>query len=259
MASNIIQRTIPGFWSSANDDIEFVFDFTPEPIDSVVDVVSGSVSEGKIRINLQDEFLPVPAPGDRVYIASGIYKGLYTIDSVIGNAAIIIDTPYIGAVVSNADNIYHLRVPVFNLYKGYKVGELFETDLPYSLVTSIRPSVLFDSLELPYLSINVKGIAMYLFSIVPKTDHVDNVDFSMFNVIRFLWDDVFTVGSVVNYVNILNSAITNEELNERYLVYGYYLTPIDKPLIFTDGVTFATRFDRNVYPVFEKIINGDLQ
>ncbi len=259
MASNIIQRTIPSFWSSAHDDIIFEFDFTPEAIDSIIDEVAGSVSSGNARVNLQDAFDPVPVPGDRVYISTGAYTGIHTIVSVTGDSSIVIDTPFIGSVVSNAHNVYHLRVPEFNFYKGYDVSEFFTGSTPLTLVATLIPSVIFDSDNLPYLLIDVKGLAMRLFTIATKSDTVDNIDFAIYNVIRFKWDDQVTVGTYFNYVNVLNCAITNDELNERYLVRGYYLTPIDKPIIFSEGTTFTSKFDGDRVPVLEKYINGILQ
>lgn len=255
MASNIAQNTIPPLWSSANDDVIYNFSFNPYAIDSVTD------DGGNASINLQIDFDVTPVPGEYIYILSNVYIGTFKILSVAGTSAVTIDTAYISNITSNLYNCYHLRVPVFSFYKGFKIGEEFPTDLPYTKVVDIKPSVLYDNSGLPYLEINVKGLTKRMFKIVSNTV-ANSVDFSMFNAIRLVWDGISTIktASYIDYTLVLNSAITTEELTLNYLAGGIYLNPIDAKLAASSGVTFGSIFEgffsEIQYPVVHKFING---
>lgn len=267
MASNVTQNTIPGLWSSANDDVIYNFTFNQYSIDSVQD------NGGNARVHLQNEFDVIPVPGEYIYILSNVYIGTFKILSVVGDSVVTIDTTYISTISSNVYNCYHLRVPVFSFYKGFKSGEQFPSDLPYTKVVDIKPSILYDELGLPYLEINVKGLTRRLFTIAPNTV-ANSTDFSMFNAIRFIWDGISTIQKTGMEWNLVcNCAITTDELIESYTSVGkyntldasvMYLQPIDKPFIATQGVTFASAFSLvvinllvvEIYPVVFKFING---
>lgn len=267
MASNISQNTIPSLWSSANDDVIYNFSFNTYAIDSITD------DGGNAKINLQNEFDVVPVPGEYIYILSNVYVGTFKILTVAGDSSVTIDTPYISSISSNVYNCYHLRVPVFSFYKGFKTGEEFPSDLPYTKVVDLKPSVLYDTSGLPYLEINVKGLTKRLFKIVSNTV-ANSTDFSMFNAIRIIWDNISTIlENNVEYNLVCNCALTNEDLIENYTSVGLYnpfnssvryLQPVDKPFIATQGVTFASAFafvviniiTAEAFPVVFKFING---
>lgn len=268
MPSNISQNTTPSFWSSANDDVIFTFSFNAYVIDSI------SNSGGSTYINLQNDFDIPPVPGEYLYINSNVYIGTFKILAAFGTSAVLIDTPYISNITSNVYYCYHLRVPVFSLYKGYKPLELFPVDLPYIRVVDMKPSILYsDSTGIPYLEINVRSITRSLFSILSNSV-ANSTDFSMFNAIRFIWDGLTTkCNSIYDYNLILNAAITTEDLNLNYVSSGLngsrYLIPIDKPLIATDGSSLYSVFEVviinipifgpfpvGIYPVVHKFING---
>lgn len=259
MASNVSQLTLPTFWSSANDDVVYTFAFNPYSIDSISDDGNGFA-----QITLQNDFDITPLVGEYIFIFGSQYNGQWRVTTVIGTGSVVINTAYSGSVTSNAFNCYHLRVPTFNFYKGFKSGEVntqFETTLPYTFVVGMRPSVIFDITGIPYLSINVKGVTKYLFEIQANVIEND-YDFSMFNAIRFEWDGMSTIFSDMwDLTLVLNSAISNEELNVNYLVTGKYLLPIDKPLIPTQGVAFYSCFDIYgnpgfPFPILYKFIDG---
>lgn len=255
MASNIAQNTIPSLWSSANDDIIYNFSFNPYAIDSVTD------DGGNASINLQLDFDVTPVPGEYIYILSNVYIGTFKILSVTGTSVVTIDTAYISTITSNLYNCYHLRVPVFSLYKGFTntdplIGSDLLSSLPYTKVVDIKPSVLYYTSGIPYIEIDISAIAINLFDILPNTV-ANSIDTSMFSPIRFLWDGEVTEKSTfIPYTLALNSALSNSDLNERFTGDGFYLTPIDKPLIDTSGVTFASYINASIFPVVHKFING---
>ena len=259
MASNVSQRTVPYYWCSANDDVIYEFDFNEL-------LMNGIGSNGSYaQIVLFALFDVTPQVGEYVYVNSNVYVGTYKILSVDAANIITIDTPYIGVIALDTYNCYHLRIPTFSFYKGFKGGEAYEVELPYTKVADIKPSVLYDSNGLPYISINVKGLTKSMFTIVANTV-ANSVDFSVFNAIRLEWDGLSTISDVfgLDYTGVLNCAITNEALQLRYInsgvTGGFYLTPVDKPLINTVGVSFASLFVvQGNYVVVEKYVNGIVQ
>lgn len=257
MASNVSQKTLPDFYSSANDDVIYTFEFTPYLLDPVSD------AGGYARFNLVLNFDVTPVIGEYVFVKTNLYNGEYKV-LASSSAYVTLDTPYIGTITGSVYNCYHLRVPTFSLYKGFKVGESFPTNQPYSLVTSIKPSVLYDtSANIPYLSINLKGITKYLFTISSNTVS-GSVDFSMFQVIRVVWDNITTTFSADReYTIVLNSVISNYDFNYRFVGTGVNLLPIDKPLIASSGVTFASIIvssgnANDPFPRVYKFLNGTL-
>jgi hypothetical protein len=258
MASNVSQNIVPSFWSSANDDVLFEFSFNPYIIDSI------NNASGKVEINLQLDFDVTPVIGEYIYINSNVYVGTYKILSVTSTSQVTIDLTYVSGITSYTYFCYHLRVPTFSFYKGFNTAiynNSFANNLPYTKVIDIKPSVLYNSATgIPYLSINLKGSVKYIFNILPNTV-ANSVDFSMFNAIRLIWDGYNTIfSSYFDYNLVLNSSITNDELIETYVGGGVYFLPIDKPLISTQGVSFATimgdPFVTGEFPVLHKFING---
>ena len=253
MASNISQNTVPSYWSSANDDVIFSFSFKPLLMNGI-----GNDGNGKAQIVLYGVWDVTPTLGDYIYVSSPLYNGTYKITFLSGSTIATLDTPYIGTIALDTYNCYHLRVPVFTLYKGFKAGDTFENDLPYTKVIDIKPSIIYSKTTgLPYLEINVKSIVKRIFTI--QVNNVANsYDFSMFNGIQIVWDGLNTSGVVSEYSKILNCAISTNELIEKYLGTGTYLAPTDKPFIATSGVSFATMFEGfgDSYPVIHKFING---
>lgn len=276
MASNVSQNIVPSLWSSANDDVLFEFSFNSYIIDSIV------TDSGNVKINLQNDFDVTPVIGEYIYINSNVYVGTYKILTVTGTSSVTIDLDYISGITSNTYYCYHLRVPTFSFYKGLNPGEggaNFSNELPYTKVIDIKPSVKYSTTTgIPYLSINLKGSVNYIFNIVPNTV-ANSIDFSMFNAIRLTWDGLQTVQNDTPtaeryYFLVLNSSITNEELNYKYVSVttttslvnnGYtYLVPTDKPQIPSQGTAFFTAF--NLYiellvfaeclPIVHKFVNG---
>jgi len=117
------------------------------------------------------------------------------------------------------------------------------------------------------LLINLKGSVNYIFNIESNTV-ANSVDFGMFNAIRLTWDGYNTLANGIYDFNlVLNSAISNEDLNLNYVSGCIYLLPIDKPLISTSGTNFYSIFELvplsdvipfpvGMYPVIHKFING---
>jgi hypothetical protein len=80
----------------------------------------------------------------------------------------------------------------------------------------------------------------------------------MFQGVRLTWDGLTTTQNTINgyqFFNVLNCAISNEDLNYYYIAGGIYLTPNNKPLIATQGTCFYSMLD-NDYPVVHKFVNG---
>lgn len=252
MASNLTQDTVPYIWVSANDDVIYTFSFNPYLIDQVY------TDAGNLQISLANDFDVTPIVGEYIYIQSNVYNGTYKILSVTGTSFATVDTPYISTITSNTYFCYHLRVPTFSVYKGFDTGESYETELPYTKLVDIKPSVVYsETTGLPYIEINLKAYTKRMFTITSNTV-ANSIDYSMFNAVRITWDGITTfAGSTVIFNFVLNSAITNEEL--LYAIsYGVPLYPISKPLVSTSGTSFYTVIDivTSGVPRVIKYING---
>jgi len=277
MASNITQNEIPYLWTSANDDCIFSFDFKPLLMNGI-----GNDS-GKAFIQLFGTFDVTPIVGEYIYITSPLYNGTYKILEVTGSNIVTLDTAYLGTITLDTYFCYHLRVPVFTLYKGFDVGEggvTFNSKLPYTKVIDIKPSVMYNKTTgIPYLEINVKGSVKYIFTIEPLTPSASELYFNSFNAIRLTWDGTSTVQNTDltpqrNYVFVLNSAISNDELIENYIsatvdvvndpLAQRYLVPTYKPTIPQIGVSYFSAFGlyveisgfQETLPLVYKFING---
>jgi hypothetical protein len=277
MASNITQNEIPYLWTSANDNCKFSFDFKPLLMNGIGD------DSGKAFIQLFGTFDVIPTVGEYIYITSPLYNGTYKILDVTGSNIVTLDTAYLGTITSDTYFCYHLRVPVFTLYKGFDVGEggvSFNSKLPYTKVIDIKPSVMYNKTTgIPYLEINVKGSIKYIFTIEPLTPIASEIYFNSFNAIRLTWDGTSTVQNTDltpqrNYVFVLNSAISNDELIENYIsatVDGVadplaqrYLVPTYNPIIPQKGVSYFSAFGfyseitgfEETLPIVYKFIDG---
>lgn len=254
MASNISQRTIPPFYASAHDDVEYTFSFTPYDIDSV------SNDGGFLKITLDDGFDVIPLIGEKITILGSVYNGTHTITSVFSTSAVTLNTPYITTVPSLAYFCYHLRIPNFSLYEGRQFGEGDDEFLPFAKVLDFKPILKFQVNGVPYLYVNLKGATKHLFNILANTE-ANSIDWSMVNTIGVFWDDLYTeFNAAYRFTFILNCNISNEDLFNK-IGYGYYLTPLDKPIISRQGVSFASYIEHTpittqVYPVIHKFING---
>lgn len=243
MPTNVSITTYPELWSSAYDDIEFIFDFKGYTITGVSEYVSGSVGQGQIRVYISGTWDINPVKNQYCYIASGNHLGLHKVIASNTNS-VILDTPYVGTQTSGT--IKNCRIPVFTLYKGFEAGEDFPTELPYTQVTQFTPQ--FNSNI--QININLKGLLQRIFEVV-EPDITTDFDFSVFNAYRLVWDS----DNVTDIRYVLNSSITTAELNDGYLEAGKYLVNTDKPLLFSCGVSFMTRFV-NEFPKLEIYNSG---
>ncbi len=275
MASNVSQNIVPYLWSSANDDVLFTFSFKPLLMNGI-----GNDS-GKAFITLYNVFDVLPIVGEYIYVKSPLYNGTFKILEVTGTNIVTLDTPYLGTITLDTYFCYHLRVPLFTLYKGFDIGEggvNFSNELPYTKVIDIKPPVLYSTTTgLPYLSINLNGSVKYIFEITALTPVASEIYFNSFNAIRLIWDNTTTVqNSVLNryYFFVLNSAISNDELIENYLsntVDGVddplaqrYLVPTNNPIIPSSGISYFSSFGfyleisgfEETLPIVYKFING---
>ncbi len=250
MATNITQDTVPYIWTSANDDIIYTFTFKQKGTFAIADD-----GNGFCEIVLISPLDVTPSIGDYVFLDNPNYFDSYRIKSITSTSQFVLDTAYIAPVIVYT-TLRHLRVPVFSLYKGYKIGEGNEDDLPYTLESTIKPIVLYDDSGIPYIEVNVKGIVSnmftYTFFSTPNA-----TDYSLFNGIRLVYDGVTTEYTPTQeFTNVLNSAITNDELKFNLITYGFFLTPIDKAIVYTQGFTFLTDLGDNGFPTLYLYING---
>ena len=279
MASNVSQNIVPSLWSSANDDVLFTFSFKPLLMNGI-----GNDS-GKAYIALYNVFDVLPIVGEYIYVKSPLYNGTFKILTVTGTNIVTLDTPYLGTISLDTYFCYHLRVPLFTLYKGFDIGEggvavnfNFNSNLPYTKVIDIKPPVLYSTTTgLPYLEINVKGAIKYIFTIEALTPVAGEIYFNSFNAIRLVWDNTSTVQNTdLNryYFFVLNSAISNDELIENYIsatidgvddpLAERYLVPTYKPIIPSSGISYFTAFGfyseisgfEETLPIVYKFING---
>lgn len=256
MASNVSQRATPNLWTSAGDDVIYTFDFEK------IAVLAFSNNAGFLRVQMINGFSFSPSVGDLLFIDNPSFFGTHKIKSDDGAYTYTTETAYV-TPTAGGSYVYNLRVPDFYFYKGFKQveGANNYAARPIELVSIIKPSIIFDSNTLPYLSINVKGLVSRSFEIEENTS-ANSTDYSAFIAARLEWDGLSTVcvPSTYDYNLILNSAITNDELLDK-IGGGFYLIPIDKPLIANSGVSFITWFGSKgeIYPILQKYINGVLQ
>lgn len=241
MATNIRLIEQPQLWNSCESDITYKLVFKDYLTTSIDEEVVSSVGTGYPKVNLSDPWNIIPVKNEYIYILNGVYAGRHRVRSATSTTCVI-DTPYVGISV-NSRSVKHLRVPSFKVYKGFNTGEEFPVELPYTLVTSFSYTYNQD-IE---IVLNIKAILKRIFKIEPPSV-ATAYDFSVFNAFRISFDDII---SDKKYV--LNSAITTDELNTKYISGAYYLTNVDEPLIWGCGETFITRFKG--FPALE-IYNG---
>lgn len=248
-SSNISQLTVPSLWNSANDDVVFEYSFNPYIIDSITS------DGGNVHITISFDFDITPTPGEYVYINSNVYNGSYKILSVSGTTDVTLDLPYISGVTSLAYNCYHLRIPIFTLYKGFTITESYYTELPLEAIGDIKPPYLINNAGIPYISINVRGLVSRIFK--PDFNIVnDSIDYSMFNGIRMYWDGITTTLPYTAYCFVLNSAISTAELLLK-MGNGIVLSPIDTPYLSDMGMTVYSYMDAvTTVPKVKVLING---
>lgn len=243
MPTNLFITTYPDNWSSAYDDVIFIFDFNPYSISSATEYVTGSIGTGYTEITLSTPFDVTPVAGQMIYVDSGTYLGAWQIISAT-STTVAFNAPF--SVNQSTGSLKHLRIPPFNLYKGFKPGEQFENDLPYTFVTSFTP--IFN--EDYQIEVNLSYLLQKMFSIEPPAINTD-YDFSVFNAFRLVWDT--DNESDIRYV--LNCSIPTEELNTNYLSGDRYLTNTEAPLMWGCGVSFMTKFVKG-FPIMEIYSNS---
>lgn len=248
MASNVyLTSNPPQLWNSAYSDIKFVFDFTEYTIINISEQIVSSVGTGYAEFTISQDWDFNPIKNEYINITSGAYNGLYRVLSSSNNK-VVLNVQYTTSLpINTVIKLKHLRLPVFSLYKGFKNSEQFINELPYTLVTSFTYT--FSSNY--QIEINVKGLVQKIFEIKPPVLTQD-YDFSVFNAIRLEWDGEETV-----FFLILNSSISTNELNAKYVTGALELSNVNKSLIWGCGNTFNTLFE-NGYPKLY-IYNGEEQ
>lgn len=237
MATNVTLTTAPEQWNSAYSPTQFVFDFEDKNISSAT-----QPSAGLTRITVSSAFSVTPPVGSYVYIDSGTYMGLWLI---VASTSTTVDFKFTWSINQNSGTLKNLRCPVFSLYKGFKTGEQFEVELPYTWVSDFKYQFNSDL----QLVIDLRGILQNIFTI-ESPDLETDFDFSIFNAFRLVWD----TDNETDISYVLNSSITTTELNESYIVGDNYLTNV-QPLMFGCGITFVTKF-KDGFPVTEVYNSG---
>lgn len=249
MATNITQNTVPVLWQSANDDVIYTFDFKQYEISLFIN------SGGYLKLYVWPNFDVLPVVGEYIFIDNNVYFGIHKITTVNAINEIIVDTPYVAPTVGVVSYVRHLRVPTFSLYKGFKGHEAYSSNLPYTLVSRIKPSIFYDSNALPYISLNIRGLVSRIFE-TGFTIKNGAYDFSMFNAIRLEWDSTSTTLPSTAYSYVLNCAISTAELLLKQST-GLYLSPIGTPYIYSKGLTILTYIDNSLkLPKIKIYING---
>lgn len=246
MASNVYLTAAPDqLWNSAYSDIKFVFDFKSYLIGSVTEQIVSSVGTGYAQINLYNSWDINPNKNEYVFIDTGDYSGLHRVISST-NDSVVIDFEYTGLLTEVAF-IKSLRLPQFDLYKGFETGEAFPTQLPFQKVISF--TYIYNS---DYqIEINIRGLVQKCFEIKPVS-LVDDYDYNVFNAFRLVYDEEKT-----DFCLVLNSSIPSLELNAQYISNGRVLTNVEEQILWGCGNTFYTIFE-NGYPKI-KIFNGTNQ
>jgi hypothetical protein len=248
LASNVYLTGAPSqLWNSAYSDTIFVFDFVEYVVTNIQEQIVSSVGTGYAQITINENWDINPVKNEYVYINAGAYYGIHRVLSSSNNT-IVINVNYTTSLPANDIVIIkHLRLPQFNLYKGFKNDEQFIDILFYEKVATFTYS--FNKNY--QIEINIKGLIQKIFQIEPPS-LINDFDYSVFNAVRLTWDGEETI-----YYLILNTSIPTNELNSKYVSGGIPLTNINEPIIWGCGNTFMTIFDSG-YPKLN-IYNGITQ
>lgn len=244
----MILTTSPTDWNSPYYPVEFIFDYYRATFTGVTD--TGGNATLTFSASLPTKFIQ----GGKVYIESGAYEGLWTIETVVSQTQIVIDADYAGNTTAVCRNIV---TPQFLLYKGYLSTEEYPIELPITLVADLGTP----EYDLDYqVTINVAGYLQRIFAIQPPTD---GIDFAMFNKFRLF--AIYTtaqqnsVSPLIIYPpkKVVNAAIPSEDLMAYYL-NGIPLTSNQPAIVFDCDKTIISRlgdvFVNN--EVFEGINTG---
>jgi hypothetical protein len=199
-------------WSSAHRPINFTYAYESK--------VTASISNdgGYAKVILAGAFTETPAVGDWLQLyntASGNYDGVHKIRVVNSTTSFTLETVF-GIADLDPANCKFIRIPEFKLYAGYDTGELYDTELPLTLVATFTPKNSPDN----NVKIDLSGYLKSIFTIEPNAS--GGVDFAAWNRYRLYFDGAYSADYYV-----VNAAIDSDVLNKYYVKTGRFLTDYD--------------------------------
>lgn len=239
----------PAEWSSAHDKIKYVFDLPTE------DIVFIGDSDGYASILLGGHFMGtsnVLSAGDLIYIDTAPYIGVHVVKEVdpTGLPAYILETKYITTITLTGKAKY-ATTQEWYLYTGLTNAEKVDgREYDYKLSGVLNMVCGQDGL----FTIDVAKFVSSSFDLpVPTLQSIEDAQDTSFNLINafrlcrpFAYD-------FIGYA--LNSAITTEELNAKYINPFQILKPVEN-IFYMDSTNFISYFDSG--HILRTIVNKDV-
>lgn len=226
----------PAEWSSAHDKIKYVFDLPTE------DIVFIGDSDGYASILLGGHFMGtsnVLSAGDLIYIDTAPYIGVHVVKEVdpTGLPAYILETKYITTITLTGKAKY-ATTQEWYLYTGLTDAEKVDgREYDYKLSGVLNMVCGQDGL----FTIDVAKFVSSSFALpVPTLQSIEDAQDTSFNLIN-----AFRLCRPLAYDFIgyaLNSAITSEDLNAKYI--GQFRNLKEQAdIIYTGATNIGTYFN----------------
>jgi hypothetical protein len=168
-----------------------------------------------------------------IYIEDGPYLGFHFIESIASGVFVTTKTAFAGADLTPR-LVKYCPVLKFDLYSGYQTGEEYPTELPFTKIAEITAEV---NVNTRYYKWDVSGFLKSIFLIKPP---VIGIDFNLFNRFR-----LYLQNQELEYYQVANAAIKQEEFNIYYVNTGKYLNNQDV-ILFNCGNTITSKLEENV-------------
>lgn len=225
----------PAEWSSAHDSIRYVFDLPTE------DIVFIGDTDGYASILLAGHFMGtsnVLTAGDLIYIDTAPYIGVHVVKEVdiTGLPFYILETKYISTITLTGKAKFATTQEWF-LYTGLTDAEKTDgREYDYKLSGVLNMVCGVDGL----MTIDVAKFVASSFDLpIPTLQSIEDfhdTSFNLFNAYRLCRPLAY---DFIGYA--LNSSITSEDLNAKYLGQ-YRLMKSVENILFSNATNFGTYF-----------------
>jgi hypothetical protein len=168
-----------------------------------------------------------------IYIETGPYIGFHFIESIASGVFVTTKTAFASADITPR-LVKYCPVLKFDIYKGFKTGEQYPTELPYTKIAEITAEV---NVNTRYYTWDVSGFLKSIFLIKPP---VVGIDFNLFNAYRLVYGS-----QELEVYRVANAAIPQTDFTTNYVNTGAWLNSQDV-IIFNCGKTIYSKLQSNV-------------
>lgn len=239
----------PAEWSSAHDKIRYVFDLPTE------DIVFVGDTDGYASILLAGHFMGtsnVLSAGDLIYIDTAPYIGVHVVKEVdiTGLPFYILETKYISTITLTGKAKFATTQEWF-LYTGLTDAEKTDgREYDYKLSGVLNMVCGVDG----FFTIDVAKFVSSSFSLpVPTLQSIEDFQDTSFNLINAYRLCRPLAYDFIGYA--LNSAITSEDLNAKYL-NPFIPLKVSENVFYINATNFITYFDNG--HILRTIVNKDV-